>query len=679
MATRLLEPGCVDIEAIKDAHPLVSVVEPRVRLKRAGNTMVGLCPFHTERTPSFYCYQDQRYHCFGCGEHGDVFDFLEKLDGLDLRQAAEKITGGTYPTYTPDRIEELRAKRLAFEAEERNRREVAIQAARERWMAASPDFDGHPYLAAKGINRNGAKLDGDGNLLVPLYCADDGKIQSIQTIDATGRKLFLADAPVSEGFFVIGGKVATTDRPVLLCEGFATAASLHEATGNIVVCAFNSGNLTKVADKLAAKYPTRAYIVCGDDDRGRDRNPGREAAFKAAATLKCRAMFPVFPEDSDGTDFNDMAAIYGKEAVKALVEDGELPSGEAAAVDFGTVYQTLSLDELEDLPAPTYLIDRLIPEHGLTILYGDPGSCKSFIAIDASLRLAYSMNWHGTKAKKVGVLYIAGEGKHGLGKRIKGWRREHGMEGVDAAFKLLPVAVHLLDPENVETLKRTIMAVQHELSFNIGLVIIDTVSRSIAGQDENKQDTMSLFVDACADLQTFTGGAVIGIHHGGKDRDRGMRGSSVLLGACDAVIRTEKNDQGVVTLRIEKQKDDEESVPIHMEMKKIEWGAGLEEPVSTLVPIKSEAPVQKQTELTNGQAYECLKEIDRRWSAGRPFSASTNAPERFLGGYIQREYHIPRDAVTRQMQAWFDAEMLASEQVDKKSKMVGLRVLKWPE
>ena len=76
---------------------------------------------------------------------------------------------------------------------------------------------------------------------------------------------------------------------------------------------------------------------------------------------------------------------------------------------------------LESLPAPTWLIDELITDHGLTIVYGDPGSYKSFIALDASLRLAFGMDWHGTKTKRCGVLYIAGEGSRGLGKRVKGY------------------------------------------------------------------------------------------------------------------------------------------------------------------------------------------------------------------------------------------------------------------
>ena len=327
MATRLIEIGSIDIEAIKDQHPLASIVEPYVALKRRAGKLEGLCPFHEERTPSFKIYeQDQRYHCFGCGAHGDAFDFLEHMEGLDLRGAAERITGGTFPTYSPERIEELRAKRAAFEAQEAAARDSATLAARERWMAADPAYTEHPYLARKGIGPNGTRLAGD-RILIPLIGAD-GRIQTVQSIDPTGRKLFETNAPVSGGLFVLGGKVATSEQPVLVCEGFATAATLHEATDWVTVCAFNSGNLLKVAARLAERYPDREYIVAGDDDRGKEKNVGRAAAIEAAALCRCRVTFPEFPAGSTGTDFNDMAEAYGKDAVRNLIIDGVLPSGE---------------------------------------------------------------------------------------------------------------------------------------------------------------------------------------------------------------------------------------------------------------------------------------------------------------------------------------------------------------
>lgn len=395
MATRAIEVGSIDIEAIKDSYPLADAVAPYVQLKRKSGKMVGLCPFHAERTPSFNIFEaDQRFHCFGCGAHGDIFDFLEAQEGLSLREAAEKLTGGTFPTYSPDRVEELRLKRAKLEADERAKRDAAITAAREVWMAASHDVGSHPYLDRKQIGPNGARLDGD-ILIIPLM-GEDGKIQSIQGIAPDGYKQFMTAAPVSGGLMVIGGKVATSSDSVLVCEGFATAASLHEATGLVVVCAFNSGNLRHVATRLAERYPDKRYIVAGDDDRGKEKNVGRAAAIAAAQILHCQAVFPDFPAGSSGTDFNDMACEIGKEAVRALVVDGVLPGG-------GEVPETPQLIKATpfkwrseaSIPPRKWLYGHHLLRKFLSVDIAAGGVGKSSVKIGEALSMASNRRLYG--------------------------------------------------------------------------------------------------------------------------------------------------------------------------------------------------------------------------------------------------------------------------------------------
>lgn len=347
--------------------------------------------------------------------------------------------------------------------------------------------------------------------------------------------------------------------------------------------------------------------------------------------------------------------------------------------DAPDVYESLSLDEIEDMPPPTYLIDEIVPEHGLTFIYGDPGAGKSFVALDAALRVAYGMDWHGAETKQVGVFYIAGEGRSGLGKRVTGWRKEHAMEGVNAPFKLIPVAVHMLDKPSVERLKRTILIEQEKMGFDVGLVIIDTVSRSIAGHDENKQDTMSLFVDGCAELHNFVKGAVIGVHHAGKDRERGMRGSSVLLGGCEASIKVTKDEQ-IVTLEVEKQKDDEEAAPIYMTMKKLEWQIGLKKPISTLVPERTNRPSIDEKELSRRQADEIFEEIDGAWVAQNPWSAFPQAKRkgRYLIDHISDTYGVSKRSAEDYVTKWQTRGYLKTE-TGSGGKGSGLRVLKYLE
>lgn len=667
---RRIETGSIDIDAIKDQFPLADEVRRHLALKRRGATLVGLCPFHMERTPSFAVYPDeQRFHCFGCGAHGDIFDFLQAHEGLDIRAAAERLTGGNFPAMSEARVAELRARQARFEVEQAERRKLAADQMRLRWVTADPSYSSHPYLTAKGIKPNGTRLDRE-HILVPLIDAA-GELTSLQSIDPAGHKLFEAELPVTGSAFVMGTPIPMTKAPVLVCEGFATGASLHEATGHTVVVTFNAGNLTKVAERLVAAFPKTRWIVAGDDDRHKVPNVGREAAGKAAKVLRCEPVFPVFPEGHLGTDFNDMAQLSGHEAVAALFAASAGPD----------VFETLSLDELVNMPPPTWLIEGLIPQHGLVLLYGRPGEHKTFIAVDGALRVAYGLDWHGRTIKRVGVLYIAGEGRFGIGQRIKGWRKKHGLAGVDAPFKLLPVAVHMLDPANVEKLKRTIDQVREEVDFEIGMVIIDTVSRAIPGQDENSQEAMSLFVDACAEIQNHCGGVVVGIHHSGKDADRGMRGSTVLLGGCDTAIRVAKEEDHTV-LSVEKQKDGEEIEDVHFTMEIVDITSGLGKEQSTLVPIiGAGATPAAEKRLSWDQIREIFHAIDEAWRAGSPWSAFPHARRkgRFAVDLISDLYGVSKREAEASITKWQQNGYLVTEAGKFHGKASGLRVVKYLE
>lgn len=667
---RRIETGSIDIDAIKDQFPLADEVRRHLALKRRGATLVGLCPFHMERTPSFAVYPDEeRFHCFGCGAHGDIFDFLQAQEGLDIRAAAERLTGGNFPVMSEARVSELRARQARFEAEQAERRKLAADQMRLRWAGADPAYSSHPYLTAKGIRPNGTRLDRE-HILVPLFDAT-GELTSLQSIDPAGHKLFEAELPVAGSAFVMGTPIPMAKAPVLVCEGFATGASLHEATGHTVVVTFNAGNLTKVAERLVAAFPKTRWIVAGDDDRHKAPNVGREAAGKAAEVLRCETVFPVFPEGHLGTDFNDMAQLSGHEAVAALFTVSAGPD----------VFETLSLDELVNMPPPTWLIEGLIPQHGLVLLYGRPGEHKTFIAVDGSLRVAYGLDWHGRAVKRVGVLFIAGEGRFGIGQRIKGWRKKHGLSGVDAPFKLLPVAVHMLDPTNIEKLKRTIDQVREEVDFEIGMVVIDTVSRAIPGQDENSQEAMSLFVDACAEIQNHCGGVVVGIHHSGKDADRGMRGSTVLLGGCDTAIRVAKEEDHTV-LSVEKQKDGEEIEDVHFAMEVVDITSGLGKEQSTLVPvIGAGATPAAEKRLSWHQIREIFKSIDDAWREGAPWSVFPHARRkgRFAVDLISDQYGVTKREAETCITKWQQNGYLVTEAGKFHGKASGLRVVKYLE
>lgn len=358
-------------------------------------------------------------------------------------------------------------------------------------------------------------------------------------------------------------------------------------------------------------------------------------------------------------------------------EQREVPIYDEAPDDSGT-FELLDLDQLEDLPAPEWLVKDLVVDNGLTVIFGDPGAGKSFVGLDMTLRLALGMDWHGTETKQAGVLYIAGEGARGLGKRVKGWRREHGKQGANAPFLLLPVPVALLDPEQRAKLLRTIDEAMRRSEFPIGLVVIDTVSRSLAGAGENGADEMGAFVAACDIVRNYTGGAVLGIHHSGKDKEKGMRGSTVLLGACDGVIRVTK-DGDLVTLKTEKQKDAEEAAPIYMRMKKVSWPAEQpEEWHSTLVPfVTVDRPLERE-EMDDAQVLKAMAVLTGAWSEGRPLSTAPQVRNqgRYAPSVLSKILQCSEKLVTEYLTAWLENGSLSIEVYDTDTKAKGIRVIR---
>ncbi len=362
-------------------------------------------------------------------------------------------------------------------------------------------------------------------------------------------------------------------------------------------------------------------------------------------------------------------------AYRNTAEDAPLPDL-AALLELpkqsGATFELLSLADLEAMPPPQWLVHETIAQEGLTTIYGDPGAGKSFIALDMALRIAQGMNWHGVRTRRTGVLYIAGEGARGIGKRVTGWRISHGLQAFDAPFMLLPVAVQMTDDADRTKLLRTIDAAKKAMDCDVGLVVIDTVSRAIAGVDENSQETMSAFIRACDQVKEHTGGALIGIHHSGKDKERGMRGSSVLLGGVDASIKLTK-DNGLVTLLVEKQKDGEDGQKLHMRLERIE----LDDEISTLVPVRADAAEGESGAPSYPQIVSAFTMMADAWEAGKPLSSKVQTREagRYAPMIFAAKIGGNADEWRKLLDAWLAKGIVTFEMVSTVTKMSGLRVI----
>lgn len=209
----------------------------------------------------------------------------------------------------------------AATSERDTRHDAAAHKAQAVWNDASTEAGAHPYLARKRIAAHGTRLY-KGRLLVPMY--DGERLCSLQLIAEDGEKRFLSGGRVAGCSFLLG----ESDAPPVLCiaEGFATGATLHEATGCAVVIAFTAGNLAAVARATRDRFPLAKLILCADDDIRTQGNPGRTKAREAAEMVGGLLAIPDFGADrpTDATDFNDMAALRGLDAVRRAIE-GAMP------------------------------------------------------------------------------------------------------------------------------------------------------------------------------------------------------------------------------------------------------------------------------------------------------------------------------------------------------------------
>lgn len=267
------------------------------------------------------------------------------------------------------RIEESRKQR---ETEATLRRAKAKGAAATQWAEAVA-AQSHPYLQRKGIAAHGLRVS-NGSLLVPMRDTE-GELHSLQTIAADGTKRFQTGGRKQGCFFTIG-EIPAPDGILCIVEGFATGASVHEATGYAVAVAFDAGNLLPVAQALHEKHPTMRLAICADDDCQTESNTGLTKGREAAKTVGAVLVVPDFGNTRpDGaTDFNDLHKAQGLDMVAKCLQRalcGE-PEPSKNAPHPLTAFKDLG----EKLMPPAWLIRGVVAE-GVALFAGGHGVGKT--------------------------------------------------------------------------------------------------------------------------------------------------------------------------------------------------------------------------------------------------------------------------------------------------------------
>jgi len=221
------------------------------------------------------------------------------------------------------------AEHAAREGQRRHQEAVVSHKVAVLWDRAKP-VRTHPYLTKKGIEAHGARQNRRGDLLVPMRDID-GRLWGVQAIAADGGKRFVRDGR-KQGTHALLGNLEP-GAPVVIAEGFATAATVHEATGLVTAAAFDSGNLMEVARAYRERDPQRPIILAADNDHHLPRrepplpNVGLEKALAAAEAVRGVVIAPSLAAGEAGTDWNDSALHHGLQAVRARIAEALRPVG----------------------------------------------------------------------------------------------------------------------------------------------------------------------------------------------------------------------------------------------------------------------------------------------------------------------------------------------------------------
>lgn len=192
--------------------------------------------------------------------------------------------------------------------------EIAAQASRE-YEQFSSDCSSSQYLKAKKVFDFGIKREGK-NIIIPARDIND-KLWTYQIIASDGRKLFKKGGK-KRGCFHIVGALSLTE-PIYICEGYATAASLHVATGYTAIVAFDANNIDPVITAFRRKYPQVKLVIAADNDRWKLRNAGKAVAEAARLKHGVKYIIPIFDPQFESqwpTDFNDLHVLQGADEIR---------------------------------------------------------------------------------------------------------------------------------------------------------------------------------------------------------------------------------------------------------------------------------------------------------------------------------------------------------------------------
>jgi putative DNA primase/helicase len=244
-----------------------------------------------------------------------------------------------------------------------------------------------------------------------------------------------------------------------------------------------------------------------------------------------------------------------------------------------------------------WIVKRIVPSSGAMCVYAPSMAGKSFWVLDCSLRIATGRSVLGEPTRQVGVAYVGAEAANGLRKRIRAWMQENVAEGDEPPFALIPRGVDFSSPEAPDVEEIISLLTDAGIEFKergqrLGMVVVDTLARAMAGAEENNGADMGAAMAAMERISEELGVIVLMVHHTGKDASRGARGHSSLFAAMDTAIELQHDEEtGARTIKLAKIKEEESGRTFGFRLRQVSLGADSDgDPITSCVVEYTDVP-----------------------------------------------------------------------------------------
>jgi phage/plasmid primase-like uncharacterized protein len=518
----------------------------------------------------------------------------------DWRQGIEQTIKATInrPYTVADEmahVARVAAAKAARDLERKKQNEAAASTVEIIWSEGACASPEHPYLKRKGIQPHGAKITGDGRLMVPLFDSD-GALASLQYIDAEGGKLYHPGGSVSGKFCIIG----TLDVPGVLyvAEGFATAATIHEVSGRPVIVAYSASNLVPVTGTLREIHgQAQDIVIVADNDAS---GVGQKYAEQACAKYGARMVMPSI--QGDANDYaqagHDLAGLLNPQADKTMLDKLKVVFGDGLSTDY---------------EAPNELVEDFMTIGGMAVLYGDSNSGKTFFALSLAAHIASGQPFFGRQIDPGLVVYLASEAPGSIRSRMQAIKKHYGCSLENLAMVPVPLNFYANegDARDVIELVKTIEQIKGQ---PVRLIIGDTLARMSAGANENSGEDMGPVMARFDSVAQSTGAAMLAIHHNGKDQAKGARGWSGIRAHIDTEIEVMEKD-GVRSATITKQRElPGKGEVIYFRLEVVEMGiTKFGKPATTCVAVPDESASTEQPHKRPTKHDENVRTFERAW------------------------------------------------------------------